>query len=104
MPEVELYLDATTGELMGVYSPELAEAINDLREGLGGLVSEAVTRRASHVEPGPDGRWYADLSPVGGPVLGPYPFEARDVALAAEVAWLRANYLARPASERGAGE
>jgi len=42
--------------------------------------------RASHVEPTSDGRWSADLSPVGGPVLGPYAL--RSEALAAEVAWL----------------
>lgn len=42
--------------------------------------------RASHVEPTPDGLWTADLSPVDGPVLG--PFAKRSEALAAEVAWL----------------
>ena len=43
-------------------------------------------RRASHVEPDPSGRWQADLSPVGGPVLG--PFAARSDALKAERDWL----------------
>ena len=47
--------------------------------------------RASHVEPGQDGRWRADLSPVGGPVLG--PFDRRSEALEAEVAWLERNWL-----------
>ena len=47
--------------------------------------------RASHVEPDSQGRWLADLSPVGGPVLG--PFEKRSEALAAEVAWLEENWL-----------
>ena len=42
--------------------------------------------RASHVEPTPDGRWTADMAPVGGPVLGSY--KLRSEALAAEVAWL----------------
>jgi len=28
--------------------------------------------RGSHVEPTEDGRWTADLSPAGGPVLGPF--------------------------------
>ena len=45
-----------------------------------------VIERASCVEPDADGRWLADLSPVNGPVLG--PFEKRSEALAAEVAWL----------------
>ena len=48
--------------------------------------------RASHVEPGSDGRWFADLSPVGGPVLG--PFVKRSEALDAEVSWLEENWLA----------
>ena len=43
-------------------------------------------RRASHVEPDARGRWWADLSPVGGPVLG--PFDRRSDALAAEARWL----------------
>jgi hypothetical protein len=47
--------------------------------------------RASRVEPDAEGRWLADLGPVGGPVLG--PFDLRSDALAAEVAWLEANWL-----------
>lgn len=77
------------------------------------------TRRASHVEPSPFGGWFADMSPVGGPVLYasgaidvrthvlldvvassgletaagslPTPFKTRREALAAEVAWLRSE-------------
>lgn len=48
--------------------------------------------RGSHVEPTPDGQWTADMSPVCGPVLGPY--RSRRDALAAEVDWLEANWLA----------
>src|SRR5262245_25461650 len=47
--------------------------------------------RGSHVEPDAGGRWLADLSPVGGPVLG--PFALRSEALTAERAWLEANWL-----------
>ncbi len=47
--------------------------------------------RASHVEPDAYGQWRADLGPVGGPVLGPFP--RRSAALAAEVAWLRRHWL-----------
>ena len=47
--------------------------------------------RASHVEPDADGHWRADLSPVDGPTLG--PFVHRSQALAAETAWLEANWL-----------
>jgi hypothetical protein len=50
--------------------------------------------RASHVEPTPDGQWLADLSPVKGPVLG--PFSQRSQALAAEAAWLHSHWLERP--------
>ena len=53
-------------------------------------------RRASHVEPDVDGRWWADLRPVNGPRLG--PFDRRSQALAAEGLWLQAHWLcpARP--------
>ena len=42
--------------------------------------------RASHLEPDDQGRWWADLSPVAGPILG--PFGLRSEALAAERHWL----------------
>jgi hypothetical protein len=42
--------------------------------------------RASHVEPDSDGNWWADMGPVGGPVLG--PFGTRGEGLAEERAWL----------------
>ena len=50
-------------------------------------------RRASHVEPDQQGRWLADLSPVAGPVLG--PFDVRSEALAAEHSWLETHWLGR---------
>jgi len=53
-----------------------------------------VIRRASHVEPDARGRWFADLSPTQGPRLG--PFGQRSDALAAEQAWLKANWLTKP--------
>ena len=43
--------------------------------------------RDSHVEPDCEGVWFADMGPVGGPVLG--PFGTRGEALAAERGWLR---------------
>jgi len=52
--------------------------------------------RASHVEPDAEGKWFADMAPVGGPLLG--PFERRSEALEAEVAWLEANWLLRSES------
>ncbi len=54
--------------------------------------------RASRVDPTEEGAWCADLAPVGGPSLGPYPM--RSDALAAEVAWLRAHWLEAAEPER----
>lgn len=47
--------------------------------------------RASHVEPEGSGQWLADLSPVAGPVLG--PFTKRSAALDAEINWLENHWL-----------
>jgi hypothetical protein len=72
---------APDGTLRGIYSDELA----DVAEAIG-TVSVA---RASHVEPADGGGWRVDLSPSGGPVLGPY--HRRGEALAAETEWLRSQ-------------
>jgi len=50
-------------------------------------------RRGSHVEPVEGGQWIADMSPVDGPVLG--PFNIRSQALAAERRWLEKHWLTR---------
>ncbi|MDP1711986.1 MAG: hypothetical protein Q8K86_05965 [Candidatus Nanopelagicaceae bacterium] len=73
---------APDGTCRFIYADELRPL---LQEGA------AKIARASHVEPTEDGRWTADMSPSGGPVLG--PFERRDVALAEEVKWLEENRL-----------
>jgi hypothetical protein len=80
---MQLFID-TGGRVRCLY----AETI-DLAT-LGSLSIE----RASHVEPTPSGQWLADLSPVRGPVLG--PFSQRSQALAAEAAWLHSHWLERP--------
>ena len=59
-----------------IYGEEL-----DLRE-----IGKLQITRASHVEPDRDGFWWADMGPVGGPVLG--PFKNRTEALQAETAQL----------------
>lgn len=64
----------------------LYDEVIDLRQ-LGALAIS----RASHVEPDVTGHWIADLSPVGGPKLG--PFVTRSQALAAEEAWILAHRL-----------
>jgi hypothetical protein len=71
----------TGGTVRCVYSEEIA--LNSL----GSLLIE----RASHVEPNSAGGWIADLSPVGGPQLG--PFSLRSEALIAEVEWLELHWL-----------
>ena len=55
------------------------------------MLGNLAVSRASHVEPNEDGHWLADLSPVGGPLLGPY--DKRSVALHEEEQWLQANWL-----------
>ena len=47
--------------------------------------------RGSHVEPIDEGLWIADLSPMNGPVLG--PFDLRSKALEVELDWLRHHWL-----------
>jgi hypothetical protein len=56
-----------------------------------GALGDAHIRRVSHCEPDEWGLWWADLSPVSGPRLG--PFGKRSIALAAEVEWLRRHVL-----------
>ena len=70
-----------TGRVRAIYTEDLDLA----------ALGRPVIVRASHVEPGADGRWSADLWPVGGPVLG--AFERRSQALDAERAWLEAHWL-----------
>jgi hypothetical protein len=51
-------------------------------------LGKASIRRASHVEPTPDGQWDADMRPSGGPAsLG--PFRLRQEALDAETQWIQ---------------
>lgn len=69
----------------GVCRCVYSEAI-DVRQ-----IGEIDIQRGSHVEPTADGQWTADLSPVKGPLLG--PFFMRTEALDAEVAWLLEHWL-----------
>jgi hypothetical protein len=77
---MELVIDRG-GALRGIYSEEI-----DLT-----AFGPPVITRASHVEADLHGRWHADLSPIGGPVLG--PFDRRSNALQAEQQWLEAHWL-----------
>lgn len=79
---MQLVID-TAGTVRCIYGEEL-----DLNQ-----LGHVTIRRGSHVEPTESGEWVADLSPVNGPVLG--PFSLRSQALAAEVAWLE-QFLTHP--------
>ena len=77
---MQLVIEAS-GTVRCLYSEELdLQALGRLR-----------ISRGSHVEPDPVGRWYADLSPVAGPKLG--PFASRSAALEAEYRWLEQHWL-----------
>jgi hypothetical protein len=58
-----------------------------------GLLGMPSIRRASRVEPDCEGSWWVDLSPVGGPLHG--PFHHRSQALQAEQQWLIEHWLLR---------
>ncbi len=68
-----------SGTVRCIYSEEI-----DLK-----VLGSLTISRGSHVEPDHHGQWNADLSPVGGPKLG--PFDCRSAALEAERQWLEAK-------------
>lgn len=57
-------------------------------------IGKLTIKRASHVEPCDEGGWTADMSPVGGPVLG--PFDTRETALFEERVWLTTHNIPAP--------
>ena len=76
-----------SGQLRFIYNDDLL-----------GLADQGSTtvRRASHVEPC-EGGWQADMSPVDGPMLG--PFRTRAEALEHEVDWLTRHNIPQPIDE-----
>jgi hypothetical protein len=76
-----------SGQIRFIYNDDLL--------GLAGLGTTTI-KRASHVEPG-EGGWRADMSPVNGPMLG--PFTTRAEALQHEVQWLLAHNIPQPNSQ-----
>ena len=83
MDKIQMVI-AQDGSIKGIYSDNLAEFLR----GTGGEMS---VTRASHVEPDGKGGWTADMAPSGGPALGPFP--RRDLALEAEIDWLKEKLL-----------
>lgn len=85
---------APSGRLTFVLDDELERIVDGL-VGPDGAGAHARIDRASHVEPAEQlqaGRprgWTADLAPVGGPVLGPFP--RRSEALSQERDWINAH-------------
>ena len=77
MPVPDIIL-SVLGTVHCLHHDELALFLTD--------VGQLHIRRASHVEPTADGHWTADLSPMNGPVLG--PFVTRAQAILAERDWL----------------
>ena len=80
---MELFI-APNGRVKAIYGEEIP------LEELGNMS----IARASFVEPDPGGGWQVDLSPVHGPVLG--PFRYRSLALDAERQWLLAHHFPNP--------
>ena len=77
-----------SGAVRCVYSEEID---------LTALGSPTITR-GSHVEPDEQGQWWADMSPVSGPQLG--PFQHRSQVLEAERHWLETHWLSSPEARR----
>lgn len=86
MPETLIITVEPNGQLRFLWHDALAGLREQARDG------RIHIERASNVEPTPDGQWTADLAPVGGPVLGPFP--VRGEALDAEQRWLHDHVLA----------
>lgn len=64
---------------------ELSFVWDDALAPLRGLGATEI-HRVSHVEPTIGGQWTADLSPIGGPLLGPFDLHAH--AIEAEKEWV----------------
>jgi hypothetical protein len=88
MTDLEIMI-ASSGQVKLIYS-EVIEL-----ESLGATS----IKRVSAVEPTSNGQWMADLSLVGGPLLG--PFGTRSKAIETEIAWLREHWLPQANQKSG---
>ena len=79
-----IFYISSEGSMRFIYTDEFKHLLD-------GSISSSI-KRVSHVEPvSGELKWTADMSPINGPVLG--PFDTRTEALEAEVDWLNKNYL-----------
>lgn len=76
--------------ILRIHKSGVVDAIHDDRFDWR-MLGDLKIKRASHVEPDENNNWWADLSPINGPVLG--PFSMRNDALNAEIAWLHEHIL-----------
>jgi len=83
----ELQIRVKENEVRFIYSDYLIGLMNQ---------GESVIKRASMVEPS-NNKWFADLSPIGGPKLG--PFDTRKEALNEEVEYINNNKIPKPNNE-----
>ena len=82
MPQqMRIRINRTSGTVTAIYDDKLLP--------LFGRLGNAKITRVSNIEPTTDGKWRADLSIVGGPVL-PATI-TRQESLTREIAWLEQN-------------
>ena len=81
----EITIIAGDGQVRFIYSDALMDLMDE---------GDPEVRRASHVEPAKGGGWVADMSPVGGPMLG--PFDTHAEAIRTERQWLREHDIPIP--------
>lgn len=75
---------SSSGDLKYIYSDELRPLHS---------LGEVEIKRASSVEPQPDGTWGFDMTPMGRPDVKVAGFTKRADALSAEVKWIEENEL-----------
>jgi hypothetical protein len=84
-PVEHIYRNSHVESTQDLWPPALAWICAHRRDLLVNLKEEAVWKQL------PQNVWWADMTPVAGPVLG--PFDEYPQALAAEVLWLQEHHL-----------
>lgn len=84
MGSEEFQIVVSGNQIRYIYRDDMADLMNS---------GDTTISRASHVEP-QGNQWIADLTPVNGPILG--PFTTRLEALQEEVKWLHEHNVPVP--------